>query len=124
MWQNQKNEAPIQIDYSYLSFLFDKQEEVDDFLKIFLKELQAAKENFLSAIARLDTETFRKTFHNVSPHLELFKITPLTLLLQQARAKMLATDQTFEDKELFISTIGSTFDAIIQEIQGKLLQKT
>lgn len=123
MWQNQKNKAFIQIDYSYLSFLFDSKEEIDGFLKIFLDELQLAKNNFLPAIKELDIETFRKTFHNVSPHLELFKINCLMLLLQQARAKMEAEDQPFEDKELFISTIGSTFDAVIQEIQDKLLQK-
>lgn len=122
MWYSQKKETSEIIDYSYLDYLFDDHVEANEFLRIFIKELETAKANFQRAIIRKNIKTFRQTYHNVSPHLEILKINHLNLLLQQVKEKLLAKDQPFDDKELFLSTIENAFDAIIKDIHNKLIK--
>ncbi len=120
MWYSHNNIIDT-IDYSYLHCLFESQEETDNFLRIFIEELKIAKVNFLSAIANQKLEIFRQTHHNVKPHLEILKINNLNATLEQAKAKLMAPDQPFEDRDVYIYTIGNAFDAIIRDINKKLI---
>lgn len=120
MWY--KSEVLASIDYSYLDLLFDDQQEAVDFLKVFLKELERAKLNFQRALVRRNIQLYRQTLHNVSPHLEMLKITDLSSLLQQAKEKIMNTKQPFEDKQVFICAINDSFDKVIGEINRKLLE--
>lgn len=122
MWYSYKSEASVPIDYSYLDLLFDNQEEANEFLKIFIKELELAKTNFCLAITRRNTQLFRQTYHNVRPHLEILKINNLSTLLQEVKVKMIDTRQLYDDKELFQCAIANTFDMVIKQINEKLLQ--
>ncbi len=119
MWYKEEVLAPI--DYSYLDLLFDNQQEADDFLRIFIRELEVAKPNIQKALTRRNTQLYRQTLHNVSPHLEMLKVQDLGLLLQQAREKIMNTKQPFEDKQVFICAINTSFDKVISEISRKLM---
>lgn len=122
MWYSYKNENSSLIDYSYLDLLFDSQEETNEFLEIFIKELELAKANFRLALIRRNTQLFRQTHHNVSPHLEVLKITNLSTLLEQAKTKILNTREPFEDKEVFLNAILEAFDIVIKELNHKITQ--
>lgn len=121
MWYSYKSETSVLIDYSYLDLLFENQEETNEFLKIFIKELELAKANFQLALIRRNTQLFRQTYHNVSPHLQILKITNLSTLLEETKIKILNTRQPFEDKELCINAIADTFDMVIKELNNKIV---
>lgn len=111
------------MDYSYLDLLFDNQQEADNFLRIFVKELEQAKLNVQQAITRRNVHLYRQTLHNVSPHLEMLKIAELSALLLQTKEKMIDTRQVFEDKQVFISAINKAFEKVINDIHSRLSQQ-
>lgn len=117
-----QSKLDIKVDYTYVEEVFESKEEYKHFLQIMCFEFEEAIDKLVFSIEKQDIHSFRKTLHNVIPHLEMLRANELSQFLNQLKPMVGDAATTQAEKEQMVKNLKFNFEKVIQQVKNKCEQ--
>lgn len=117
-----QNKLDIKVDYTYVEEVFESQDEYKHFLQIMCFEFEEAIDKLVLSIEKQDVHSFRKTLHNVIPHLDMLRAYELSQFLEQLKSSVGNPAITQIEKGEMAKNLRLNFEKVIQQVKNKCEQ--
>jgi hypothetical protein len=117
-----QDKLDIKVDYTYVEEVFESKDEYKHFLQIICFEFEEAIDKLVLSIEKQDIHSFRKTLHNVIPHLDMLRTHELSQFLEQLKPLIEHAVITPAEKEQITKNLRLNFGKVIQQVKNKYEQ--
>lgn len=114
-----KNKLDIKVDYTYIEEVFESKDEYKHFLQIMCFEFEEAIDKLVLIIEKQDVHSFRKTLHNVIPHLEMLRANEFSQFLEQLKPLVGNPSVTASEREEMIINLRFNFERVVEQVKIK-----
>ncbi|WPP52802.1 hypothetical protein [Catalinimonas niigatensis] len=117
-----QNKLDIKVDYTYVEEVFESQGEYKHFLQIMCFEFEEAIDKLVLSIEKQDIHSYRKTLHNVIPHLDMLRAYELSQFLEQLKPSVGNPVITQVEKEEMVTNLRLNFEKVVRQVKNKCEQ--
>ena len=114
-----QDKLDIKVDYTYVEEVFESKDEYKHFLQIMCFEFEEAIDKLLHSIEKQDIHSFRKTLHNVIPHLDMLRAHELSQFLEQLKPLIGHSAMSSAEKEQIAKNLRLNFEKVIGQVKNK-----
>lgn len=117
-----QNKLDIKVDYTYIEEVFESKDEYKHFLQIMCFEFEEAIDKLVSSIEKEDVQSFRKTLHNIVPHLEMLRAYELSQFLEQLKPLIGNSTILKTEREEMAKKLVLNFENVVRQVKRQCEQ--